>query len=447
MNSQNAYQRMRPPSQHVAHSLLIFVSIVSFVVTRGAIGAVAILRAQPSQSMQDEYAVYELLAPETGAFRTDYEVSVTTTGATMFFDRIGAGLQSAAAALSGQDGVVDVMTGARLESTQVSGAQAKQQGFSGAEATASYIAVHLARPVPADGQARLRIVKTYKDEKSYHRDGDAIVFKRSIGLPRAAFVLPPMFQLTECNVPSQVLLEPDGRIRVSFTNQMPQPAALVIKAKLGAVTGAMKALTNARSWEAPPPQGPTERARLTERAHQDRDIVYFLQEPSTNAFFLYHDYTESREGVDQYLNVVRTGSTVSKPSGRVLDTGQELAGEIMTGAQMKAAGIDAGGEPIAPDQQVVLTRFPAVKKGQSVRLRLSETYSAPQSYRMEGDEFVFERSLGRPRNSVVLPRGWYLTWLSIPAVIRQTPDGLTRVDFVNGRPDSIDVLMKGKRVR
>jgi hypothetical protein len=130
----------------------------------------------------------------------------------------------------------------------------------------------------------------------------------------------------------------------------------------------------------------------------------------------------------------------------VLDTGEALKGEILTGAQMKAAGIDAGGEQVAPDQQVVVSRFAPVKKGQSVRLRMSETYTAPQSYRLEGDEFVFDRSFGRPRNSVVLPRGWYLTEMSIPAVVRQTPDGLTRVDFVNGRPDSIDVLMKGKKL-
>jgi hypothetical protein len=410
----------------------------------------AVVGAQAPQTMQDEYATYELLAPETGSFRTDYEVSVTTPGATMFFDRIGAGLQSASAALSGQDRVLDVMTGAVLESAQVSGAQAQQQGFAGADTAASYIAVHLARPIPADGgQARLRIVKTYKDEKSYRGIGASIAFTRSVGLPRGAIVLPAGYRLTACNIPAQILTEPDGRIRVSFMNQMPGPVPLTIAAELGAQGGdAAKArpLTNGRSWEAPPTQGPTERARLSERAHQDRDIVYFLQEPSTNAFFLYHDYTESREGVDKYVNVVRTGSTVSKPSGRVLDTGQELPGEIMTGAQMKAAGIDAGGEQVAPDQQVVVTRFPPVKKGQSVRLRLSETYTAPQSYRLEGDEFVFERSLGRPRNSVVLPRGWYLTWLSIPAVIRQTPDG-TRVDFVNGRPDSVDVLMKGKRMR
>jgi hypothetical protein len=80
-----------------------------------------------------------------------------------------------------------------------------------------------------------------------------------------------------------------------------------------------------------------------------------------------------------------------------------------------------------------------------VRLRLAETYTAPQSYRLEGDELVFERSLGRPRNSVVLPAGWYLTALSIPGVVRQTSDGLTRIDFVNGRPDGIDVLLKGKQ--
>jgi hypothetical protein len=401
-----------------------------------AIALAVSLAAQqpPQQTVQDEFATYELLAPETNAFRTDYEVAVTTASATTFYDRIGSGLQSVPPAVGGADRAIDLMTGDALN--------VEQKG--------EYLEIRLARPVPADGgQARLRIVKTYKDPKSYYREGDTIVFSRSIGLRRAAFVLPAGFQLLECSVPSQVLSEPDGRIRVSFMNQAPGPAALVIKAKPGAATGDAakpRALTNARSWETPAAQGPTERARLSERAHQDRDIVYFLQSPDTNAFSLYHDYTESREGIDKYLNVVRTGSTVSKPSAKILDTGEALKGDVLTGAQMKAAGIDAGGEQVAADQQVVVTHFASVKKGQSVRLRLSETYTAPQSYRLDGDEFVFERSLGRPRNSVVLPRGWYLTWLSIPAVIRQTPDGLTRVDFVNGRPDGVDVLMKGKRL-
>jgi hypothetical protein len=386
--------------------------------------------AQP-QTVQDEYALYDLLAPETSSFRTVYDVSVTSPGATVFHDGIGAGLTPVAGAA---DGVMDLMSGAPLKYT----------------VTGSAIEVQLAREVPADGgQARLRITKTYQDAKSYWRDDSGLVFERAIPIRHAAIILPAMYRLTECNVPSQVLADPDGRIRVSFMNQAPGAAALVLKASLGAPTGEAgkpRPLTNARTWEAPATQGPTERARLSERARQDRDIVYFLQEPSTSAFSLYHDYTESREGIDKYLNVVRTGSTVSNTAGRILDTGEVLKAETITGAQMSAAGIDAGGDQVAPDQQVVVTRFSPVKKGQSIRLRLSETYTAPQSYRLEGDEFVFERSLGRPRNSVVLPRAWYLTALSIPAVVRQTPDGLTRVDFVNGRPDSVDVLMKGKKM-
>jgi hypothetical protein len=387
------------------------------------------LLAQPPQTLQDEYAVYDLLSPDTASFRTVYDVAVTTPGATVFSDRIGTGLTAVA---GGDESVVDLMTGAPLKY----------------DITSSAIVVQLARPVPADqGQARLRITKTYKDAKNYRRDGDGLIFDRPMGIRHGAIVLPAGYQLTECNVPSQVLAEADGRIRVSFMHQAPGPAAMILKAKPGEPTGDAakpRPLTNARSWETPAAQGPTERARLSERAHQDRDIVYFLQQPETHAFSLYHDYTESREGIDKYLNVVRTGSTVSNTSGRILDTGEVLKAETLTGAQMKAAGIDPGGEQVAPDQQVVVTRFPPIRKGQSLRLRLTETYTAPRSYRLEGDEFVFERGLGRPRNSVVLPRGWYLTALSIPAVVRQTPDGLTRVDFVNGRPDSVDVLMKGK---
>ena len=423
-----------------AHQVLV-------VLAAGLAGAVAVAAPAaepPKQTEQDEYTRYELLAPDTASFKIDYEVTATTPGARLFWNPIRKG------SVASDEAVFDVMTGAPLKFEQVSGAQAKAHGLGDAEADSDYIEVHLARPVPADGgQARLRIIKTYKDAKSYVRQGDGIAFDRPLGIRRNTVVLPAGYQLTECNVPSQVLTEPDGRIRISFLYQSPGPAGLVLKARPGAPTGdAAKPRPpgDARSWEPPPAQGPTERERLAERAHQDRDIVYFLQAPETGAFALYHDYTESREGMSRYLNIVRTGSKVSKPSGKVLDTGQVLKTEVVTGAQLKAKGIDSDGEPVAPDQEVVITHFAPVKKGQSVRLRLSETYTAPQSYRLDGDELVFDRSLGRPRNSVVLPRGWYLTWLSVPAVLRQTPDGLTRIDFVNGRPDAISVLIKARRL-
>ena len=185
-------------------------------------------------------------------------------------------------------------------------------------------------------------------------------------------------------------------------------------------------------------------SRLSERAHQTREIVYFLQQPETHAFDLYHDYTESREGVDRYVNVVRRGSTVSKPSARVLETGEPLPAEILRGEAIRRAGIDIS-EEVRPDSEAVVIRFPAVRAGESLRLRISETYADPGSYLLEGEELVFDRNFGRPRNAVVLPAGWYVTACSIPAAVSQMADGRIRLDFGNARPDSIDVLIKAKR--
>ena len=84
-----------------------------------------------------------------------------------------------------------------------------------------------------------------------------------------------------------------------------------------------------------------------------------------------------------------------------------------------------------PRLEIVLVRYPPVKKGESIRLRISETYTDPVSYRLDGEELVFDRSLGRPRNAVVLPAGWFLTASSVPATVSETADGRIRLDFVN----------------
>ncbi|MGH7710424.1 MAG: hypothetical protein ACREOG_04030, partial [Gemmatimonadaceae bacterium] len=125
--------------------------------------------------------------------------------------------------------------------------------------------------------------------------------------------------------------------------------------------------------------GANRTARLAERARQDREIVYFLQQPETHAFDLYHDYTESRAGVDRYLNIVRGGSRVSNPSARILDTGDSLETRTLRGAEITAAQIDIG-EAVRPESEVVLIRFPAVQQGKTVRLRISETYTEPGRY-------------------------------------------------------------------
>jgi hypothetical protein len=395
----------------------------------------------PLQTETDEYTRYELLSPESASFAIRYEVTATTAGAKYYFNPIRKG------SVASGESVVDMMSGQPLRFEVVSGEEARKDPLmKDSDSSVDYIKVYLQRPVPSEGQARLLILKTYKDPKSYYREGDAIVFNRSLSIPRNSVVLPPGYELVACNVPSQVLTEPDGRIAVSFMNGSGLEAPLVVKAKLGAQTGdAAKPRSpgSAKSWESPF-DGATEQERLSERAHQDREIVYFLQQPETHAFRLYHDFTESRPGADRYFNVVRAGSKVSDTSAYILDTGEKLSTQTMSGAELAAAKIDPG-EPVDGGAQVVVIPFSPVKAGQNVRIRISETYTAPASYRLDGDQLVFDRSLGRPRNAVVLPEGWYLTASSIPATITQMTDGRIRLDFWNGRPDEVDVLIGAKR--
>jgi hypothetical protein len=300
--------------------------------------------------------------------------------------------------------------------------------------------------VPAHGEGRLVIGKTYEDRKSYYVDGKTIVFDRSLGIRRNKVVLPAGYEVVGLTVPSQVLTEADGRIAISFVNGADSEAPLELRAAKGAQTGAAavpKAATQQRSWESPF-DGETEEDRLAERAHQDREIVYFLQQPESHAFALYHDYTESRPGINGYANIVRTGSTASNPSASILDTGEILSAREMSGAEMAAMKINAG-EAVEPEARVVVIPFAPVQPGQSLRLRISETYTAPVSYRLDGNELVFDRSLGRPRNAVVLPSGWYCTSSSIPATVSQLPDGRVRLDYWNGAPEPVAVLLKARR--
>jgi hypothetical protein len=398
----------------------------------------------PSASTQteaDEYTRYELLAPETASFRIHYEVTATTAGARFFYNPIRKG------STASDESVLDAMLGTPLHFEVVSGTEAaKDPLMPDADPGTDYIKVTLARPVPEHGGGRVLILKTYKDAKSYYLDGKTIVFNRPLGVKRNKVVLPAGYEVVGLSVPSQILTESDGRIAISFLHAGAGEAPLVLRATKDAQVGAQsqpKAPTTQRSWESPF-AGATERERLSERAHEDREIVYFLQQPETHAFSLYHDYTETRPGVNGYANVVREGSVASHPSASILDTGEQLQVQEMSGAEMNASKINAG-ETVPPAARVVVIPFAPLQPGHTLRLRIAETYTAPASYRMEGDELVFDRSLGRPRNAVVLPTGWYCTFSAAPATVSQLPDGRVRLDYWDDRPEGVDVLLKAKR--
>ncbi|HEU4752415.1 MAG TPA: hypothetical protein VFU47_04830, partial [Armatimonadota bacterium] len=338
----------------------------------------------PLQTQADDYTRYELLEPASHAFRILYDVTATTPGATQFLNGIRIGSEAKV------DAVYDRMSGEKLPFDVVPGSEARANGLPDAPLEERFIRVRLARPVPADGgEARLRIDKTYTDSASYGGAAETLVFRRSLSIKRNAVVLPPGWELVGVNYPSQVAMEADGRIRVSFWNAGPAAVPYEVRARAlppAAVAAATaKAAPPLRDDVAPPAARPTPstpgapapaptgasaatgapaapaaagapagggRARVAyvvpERALQDREIVYYLQQPETHAFRLYHDYTESRAGVDRYVNVVRAGSRSADPAARILDTGRVLEVETLRGAAIVGRKIDIG-EEIGPE--------------------------------------------------------------------------------------------------
>lgn len=206
----------------------------------GAAGAApqpASERTAPRQTQSDDYTRYELLDPSSASFRIVYEVTATTAGATRFWNAIRKG--SAAS----NESVSDPTNGKPLKFIEVSGAEARVNGFSNAEVDTRYIQIELPRPVPKEGEIRLLIDKTYKDEKSYFVEPVTgfIVFSRSLGIKRNSVVLPAGYEVVACNYPSQVFAEPVAsagagpvqatRLRLSFMNLGPDAVSYLVKAR------------------------------------------------------------------------------------------------------------------------------------------------------------------------------------------------------------------------
>lgn len=160
----------------------------------------------------DELTVYELLAPESHSFAITYDMSTNVEGSPYLFNPIRRG------SVATNEHVIDSATGKELKFETVTAAEAQAHGLRGRPNADQYIQVNLARPVPHNGEARVRIFKTYTDAASYSPDGPDLVFQRSFGIKRNVIVLPRGYELVACGAPGIVTTEPDGRIRVSFVN-------------------------------------------------------------------------------------------------------------------------------------------------------------------------------------------------------------------------------------
>jgi hypothetical protein len=368
-------------------------------------------------------------------------VSATAPGSTLYHNALRKGSEHLV------DRVTDLATGKLLTWKIVHGDEAKANGLASASNDTDYLQVNLAHPVPPNAEYRLLIDKSYKDAQSYYSDVDRIIFIRTLGIKRNSIVLPKDYELISCNYPAQVMMEADGRIKLSFINHGPADVPLHIEGRKLSES-AYPPLKVAEPKVTTAPGRDKSKARIgysfPERAYQTREIVYFLQQPETHSFRLYHDYTETTEGVNKYVNVVRAGSKASNPSATHLDTGKPLKVETLVGQAIKDKKIDIGSD-YSPTAEAVVIWFDAVKKGASTRIRIEETYTDPNRYLKSNNELIWDRSFGRVHNTVVLPEGWWLTANAVPATVYLNDQGLVSLYYLNDGPDDIDVYVKAMK--
>src|SRR5436305_8343917 len=145
------------------------------------------------------------------------------------------------------------------------------------------------------------------------------------------------------------------------------------------------------------------------RAEQDREISYWLLEPSTHQFRISHDFTVTRVGQKSVHSFVRNGSVVSPDAKMIdLDTGKPLKTSTVAGKDVNALGYYP--EPVEPDSVAVQGELEhPVAEGQSTRVRVQETYTDPIGYIVKDGGVNWTRTRGRPLNYVALPTGWMLT--------------------------------------
>jgi hypothetical protein len=181
------------------------------------------------------------------------------------------------------------------------------------------------------------------------------------------------------------------------------------------------------------------------RAEQDREIKYWLLAPETHQFKISHDFNVYRVGQASVHSFVRKGSDVAPDSKMFnLDTGEALLTHLVTGKDVNA--LKYYPTRTDPESVVVQGDLPhPIEEGQSVRIRVEETYTDPVGYTVRENELVWNRTVDRPVNYVTLPAGWKLNSVNVPAVISLDSEGRVVLRMTNIRNDSLAVGIKARK--
>ena len=388
-------------------------------------------------SGMDEMTLYDLLSPESHQFAVRYDVAAEAPGSTLFFNIIRPGSEPS------NEKVIDRATGKELSFVMTTAKEAKAYHQADADESnkTKYIKVTLPHPVPESGEYRLRIFKTYRDAKSYYGKGDRIIFDRSLSVKRNEVLLPRGFKLVGSSVPVIVATESDGRVELSMVNDRDDELAVhIIGMRTGTIpAAAVTEIPEPKKIEAP---GPPE---YFHRAEDDREITYWMLAPETHQFRFSHDFNIVRAGQKYAHSFVRKGSTVSEEITFIdLDSGKQLKTAKVSGKEVNALGY----YPEKSDDDDVVVQgelLQPVPEGGSVRIRVMETYTDEERYYVDKNgELVWDRTFGRPRNILTLPKDWLLTSCGVPAIITEDETGRIQLILNNPRNDELHVVVRAR---
>lgn len=322
---------------------------------------------------QDAYTQYEILEPGSESFRITF-LPETGPGSTELVNATRGGSEG-----SGVE-VYDPRTGTPLPFTY----EERPNGDHAIRAT-------LPMTVPEGGIGRVLIYKTYKDARTYMRNGADIVWVRSLSGYRLGVVLPKGFALVSSDVAAQLSTLADGRLKLAFANPSGQSNPVTIHARP----------TSAAYRPAP----------AEDMFFDDIKTLYDLGDPGTGAFRVEQTYSDYRKGPTAAIDAT-TYLPLEQLTVVDLDTARPLPVTTRGGKTTVALAV-----PITSDRQ-------------SAHLKVTGTVK-DGSYTGTGREIVFSRTLKGLRNTVLLPAGYEVTACSQSGTVGRTADGRAFVALIN----------------
>lgn len=341
----------------------------------------------------DDYTEYHLLEPDSHQFAIVYFLNQRQAGMTYVLNQTRSGSEGSGIAVS------DPRTGLPLKFDYKTGKELAAEGVQGRVSESEhYIRAFLPRPVPPGGEGRVRIEKTYKDEKTYFASGEAVTFARSLGIGRNAIVLPKGYGLVSSNVAADIATTADGRIMLSFENINGYASDVSIRlarrpnaARIAAGGAGGAASSNKALYEI-----------------GDDGIVKYRHE---RVYALNDNRTIELPSAQDVAAIEATDMDTGEPLGIVPSTQRSRAAS----ARVRSAE----GE----------------QRLRTAQVRVTGTLRERADIRRAG--LVWSRTIGEPRATVVLPVGFEIQQVNVPVTAGTLADGRMYFNVVNNRSGSV----------